>query len=183
MERVSLYTENLKRLEEQKTLYSISQEIASRLELKVILQKIMEGAIKLLRPKQERLLFGKSEATIHQRHRARVAFVIHWEGSGSPYEGDRRRHLHPKGPVLDEDYERHPKRWQKLDVYHFKQVVGVPLNVRQMIIGTMLVGSWDPQKRFQAKEIELLSSFAHQAAIAIGNAKLYEELQRQRSNN
>src|SRR4030042_4190380 len=48
MERTSLYRENVRRLEEQKTLYSISQEIASRLELKVILQKIVDCAIGLL---------------------------------------------------------------------------------------------------------------------------------------
>ena len=43
LERASLYTENVKRLEELKTLYSISQEIALKLEVKVILQKIMEA--------------------------------------------------------------------------------------------------------------------------------------------
>src|SRR4030042_2391774 len=48
MERVSLYTENVRRLEEQKILYFISQEIASRLELKVILQKIIESAVAIL---------------------------------------------------------------------------------------------------------------------------------------
>ena len=48
LERTFLYTENVKRLEELKTLYSISQEIASKLELNVILQKIMESAIELL---------------------------------------------------------------------------------------------------------------------------------------
>jgi len=48
LERAFLYTENVRRLEEQKTLHSISQEIASRLELKIILQKIMESAVELL---------------------------------------------------------------------------------------------------------------------------------------
>ena len=43
MERASLYAENVKRLEEQRTLYSIGHEIASRLELNVILQKIIES--------------------------------------------------------------------------------------------------------------------------------------------
>jgi len=48
LERTSLYTENVKRLEELKILYSISQEIALKLEVKVILQKIMQSAIELL---------------------------------------------------------------------------------------------------------------------------------------
>jgi GAF domain-containing protein len=48
LERTFLYTENVKRLEELKTLYSISQEIASKLELKAILQKIVENAVGLM---------------------------------------------------------------------------------------------------------------------------------------
>jgi signal transduction protein with GAF and PtsI domain len=48
MERASLYSENVKRLEEQRTLYSISQEIASRLEVDVILQKLIQSATQVL---------------------------------------------------------------------------------------------------------------------------------------
>jgi signal transduction histidine kinase/ActR/RegA family two-component response regulator len=44
-----------------------------------------------------------------------------------------------------------------------------------MIIGTMTIGSSDPEVHFQQSEIDLLYTFAHQAAIAIGNAKLYED--------
>src|SRR4030066_600971 len=44
-----------------------------------------------------------------------------------------------------------------------------------MIIGTMVIGTSDPSKHFQQSEIDLLYNFAHQAAIPIGNAKLYED--------
>jgi GAF domain-containing protein len=64
---------------------------------------------------------------------------------------------------------------KELDSYHFKEVLGVPLIVREMIIGTMAIGSSDPEVHFQQSEIDLLYTFAHQAAIAIGNAKLYED--------
>jgi signal transduction histidine kinase/ActR/RegA family two-component response regulator len=47
--------------------------------------------------------------------------------------------------------------------------------VRQMIIGTMVVGTRDTKKRFQQNEIDLFYNFAHHAAVAIGNAKLYED--------
>ena len=80
-----------------------------------------------------------------------------------------------KSPVLYKDYEHHPNRFRELDSYHIKEVLGVPLIVREMIIGTMTIGSSDPEVHFQQKEIDLLYNFAHQAAIAIGNAKLYED--------
>jgi signal transduction histidine kinase/ActR/RegA family two-component response regulator len=80
-----------------------------------------------------------------------------------------------KVPVLLHDYEHHPRRWKELDPYHLKEVVGVPLSVREMIIGAMVIGTSDPHKHFKEKDIDLLFNLANQAAIAIGNAKLYED--------
>ena len=78
-------------------------------------------------------------------------------------------------PILYQDYEHHSNRWEELDSYHFKEVLGIPLIVREMVIGTLAVGTSDPNKHFQQREIDLLFNFAHQAAIAIGNVRLYED--------
>jgi len=176
LERTSLYTENVKRLEELKTLYSISQEIASKLELKVILQKIMESAVELL---------GAEGGTIalwdNRRQNYAIAMVhrlpqsLIGKGFSPPWNGVIGEVITKKSPVLYKDYEHHPHRMMELDSYHFKEVLGVPLIVREMIIGTMAIGSSDPEVNFQQSEIDLLFNFAHQAAIAIGNAKLYED--------
>ncbi len=176
LERASLYTENVKRLEELKTLYSISQEIALKLEVKVILQKIMESAIGLL---------GAESGTIalwDNRKQNYVIAIVHrlpetliGKEFSPPWSGVVGEVIAKKTPVLYKDYEHHPNRLKELDSYHFKEVLGVPLIVREMIIGTMTIGSSDPEVHFQQSEIDLLYTFAHQAAIAIGNAKLYED--------
>jgi GAF domain-containing protein/ActR/RegA family two-component response regulator len=176
MERASLYTENVKRLEELKTLYSISQEVALKLEVKVILQKIMESAIELL---------GVESGTIalwDNRKQNYAIVIVHrlpetliGKEFSPPWSGVVGEVIAKKSPVLYKDYEHHPSRLKELDSYHFKEVLGVPLIVREMIIGTMTVGSSDPELHFHQSEIDLLYTFAHQAAIAIGNAKLYED--------
>jgi signal transduction histidine kinase/ActR/RegA family two-component response regulator len=176
LERASLYTENIKRLEELKTLYSISQEIALKLEVKVILQKIMESAIGLL---------GAESGTIalwDNRKQNYVIAIVHrlpetliGKEFFPPWSGVVGEVIAKKTPVLYKDYEHHPNRLKELDSYHFKEVLGVPLIVREMIIGTMTIGSSDPEVHFQQSGIDLLYTFAHQAAIAIGNAKLYED--------
>jgi signal transduction histidine kinase/ActR/RegA family two-component response regulator len=176
LERTSLYTENVKRLEELKTLYSISQEIALKLEVKVILQKIMESAIGLL---------GAESGTIalwDNRKQNYVIAIVHrlpetliGKEFSPPWSGVVGEVIAKKTPVLYKDYEHHPNRLKELDSYHFKEVLGVPLIVREMIIGTMTIGSSDPEVHFQQSGIDLLYTFAHQAAIAIGNAKLYED--------
>ena len=176
LERTSLYTENVKRLEELKTLYSISQEIALKLEVEVILQKIMESAIELL---------GAESGTIvlwDNRKQNYVIVIVHrlpetliGKEFSPPWSGVIGEVIAKKTPVLYMDYEHHPNRLKELDSYHFKEVLGVPLIVREMVIGTMTVGSSDPEVHFQQSGIDLLYTFAHQAAIAIGNAKLYED--------
>jgi GAF domain-containing protein/CheY-like chemotaxis protein len=176
MERASLYTENVKRLEEQKTLYSISQEIASRLELKVILQKIMESAIELLEAEMGTVALWDNRK---QNYAIAIVYGLPEVLIGREFlpssGGVIGEILRKKGPVLYDDYEHHPDRLQELDLLQFKEVIGVPLIVREMVIGAMVVGTSDPQKHFQQNEIGLLFNFAHQAAIAIGNAQLYED--------
>jgi signal transduction histidine kinase/AmiR/NasT family two-component response regulator len=176
MERAFLYTENVKRLEEQKTLFAVSQEIASKLELKVILQKIMEKAVELLEAETGEVVLWDS------RKQNYAAAVVHGLSESlierelsSPSDGIVGQIITNKMPVHIQDYEHHAHRWRELDPYHLKEVIGVPLIVREMIIGAMAVGTSDLKKHFQRNDINLLFNFANQAAIAIGNAKLYED--------
>jgi signal transduction histidine kinase/ActR/RegA family two-component response regulator len=176
LERASLYTENVKRLEELKILYSISQEVALKLEVKVILQKIMESAIELLGAESGTIALWdnrKQNYAIAIVHRLPETLI--GKEFSPPWSGVVGEVIAKKSPVLYKDYEHHPNRLKELDSYHFKEVLGVPLIVREMIIGTMTIGSSDPELHFQQSEIDLLYTFAHQAAIAIGNAKLYED--------
>jgi signal transduction histidine kinase/ActR/RegA family two-component response regulator len=176
MERIFLYTENVKRLEELKTLYSISHEIASKLELRVILQKIVESAIALLGADSGSIALWdnrKQSYGIAIVHRLPESLI--GKEFSPPWSGVIGEVIARKSPVLWKDYEHHPNRIKELDSYHLKEVVGVPLIVREMIIGTMAINSSDPEVHFQQNGIDLLHNFAHQAAVAIGNAKLYED--------
>jgi signal transduction histidine kinase/ActR/RegA family two-component response regulator len=176
MERTFLYSENVKRLEELKTLYSITQEIASKLELRVILQKIMESAIALLGADSGSIALWdnrKQSYGIAIVHRLPDSFI--GKEYSPPWIGVTGEVIARKSPVLWKDYEHNPNRVEELDSCHLKEVVGVPLIVREMIIGTMVISSSDPEVHFQKNEVDLLYNFAHQAAVAIGNAKLYED--------
>jgi len=176
MERTFLYTENVRRLEELKTLYSISQEIASKLELKAILQKIMENAVNLLGAE------SGSIALWDNRKQSYAVAIVHrlpesliGKEFSPPWEGIMGEVISRKSPIVYHDYEHHPGRLTELDSLHLKEVLGVPLIVREMIIGTMVINASDPKVHFHQNAADLLNTFAHQAAIAIGNAKLYED--------
>jgi signal transduction histidine kinase/AmiR/NasT family two-component response regulator/uncharacterized protein YigA (DUF484 family) len=176
MERAFLYAENVRRLEEQKILFVVSQEIASKLELKVILQKIMEKAVELLGVETGEIVLWDSRKQNYATAIVQgVSESLIGRELSSPPDGIVGEIITKKVPVLVRDYEHHARRWTELDSYHLKEVVGVPLIVREMIIGAMVIGTSDPQRHFQQKDIDLLFNFSHQAAIAIGNAKLYED--------
>jgi signal transduction histidine kinase/ActR/RegA family two-component response regulator len=176
LERTYLYAENVKRLEQLKTLYSISQEIASKLELRVILQKIVERAVELLGAESGTIVLWDNRkqsygiAIVHRLPESLIGKEV-----SPPWSGVIGEVIARKSPILCKDYEHHPNRMEELDSYHLKEVVGVPLIVREMIIGTMVINSSDPEVHFQQSEIDLLYNFAHHAAVAIGNAKLYED--------
>ena len=58
-------------------------------------------------------------------------------------------------------------------------VLAVPLRVKGQIIGALSVAD-APGRRFTAADADRLQAFADQAAIAVDNARLYEEATRQR---
>jgi signal transduction histidine kinase/CheY-like chemotaxis protein len=176
LERASLYSENVKRLQEQRTLYAINQEIVSQLESRVILQKIMGSVVDLLDVEVG------SIALWNDRKQKYVIAIVH----GLPdsligreffpsEKGIESEVIGKRAPVLYSDYEHHQNRLKELDPYHFKEVMGAPLVVREKGIGIMVVGTSDPKRHFRQNEIDLLLTFAHQAAMAIGNAQLYED--------
>lgn len=176
MERAFLYTENVRRLEEQKTLYAIGQEIVSKLELKVILDRIIRSAIELLKADAGSITLWdhRRQAYVYVVTHGLTEVLIGKETSPTS-KGVAAEVLKRKKPVLYENYDTHPNRLPELDPFRLKEVLGVPLAVREMVIGVMIICTTDPRRHFEKKDIELLSSFAQQAAIAIGNAQLYED--------
>lgn len=57
--------------------------------------------------------------------------------------------------------------------------LGVPIMRGNDLVGTFFVGSTDPSRRFGKRDRETLELFAKHAALALGNAHLYEEARAQ----
>ena len=80
--------------------------------------------------------------------------------------------IHIEDVTLDPDYT-----WKEAyEAGGFRSLMGVPLLRDGVPIGAMALGRSEPRP-FTDKQIELVSTFADQAVIAIENARLFEEVQ------
>jgi len=82
-------------------------------------------------------------------------------------------------PLLIADINHAPEfdRYSALG-YERKTLICAPLMVKDEIIGTITVVNKQNNSTYNHEELELLSTIAAQASIAIKNAKLYDEQQR-----
>jgi class 3 adenylate cyclase len=81
-------------------------------------------------------------------------------------------------PVHIEDVEADPEYTFK-KVGEYRALLGLPVLFEEDLLGVIAVARREVQP-FNESEIELMSTFADQSAIAIANAKLFETVERQR---
>jgi len=81
-------------------------------------------------------------------------------------------------PLLITDISQHPQfpRFSALG-FERKTMICAPLAVNDEIIGTLVVINRSEDSSFSNEDLELLTTIASQASIAIKNARLYDELQ------
>ena len=82
------------------------------------------------------------------------------------------RTIHIPDIAADTEYQ-----WPEVNrVAHFRAILGVPLLREGVPIGVMTL-TRDVARPFSAKQIELISTFADQAVIAVETARLFNEVQ------
>ena len=81
-------------------------------------------------------------------------------------------------PVAVLDPATDSRWWYKETLWHTESWIGVPLTVRDTVIGILTVAREKPP-RFRQRDAALVADIAGQAAVAIENAHLYEEARRQ----
>ncbi|MEW6365604.1 MAG: response regulator [Acidobacteriota bacterium] len=82
-------------------------------------------------------------------------------------------------PIVVDDYQGWSGRVMTSAVTSLRATAGVPLKSGNRVIGMIGLAYTDERRRFGAGEVEILSRFADLASIALDNARLYEEVQRE----
>jgi diguanylate cyclase (GGDEF)-like protein/PAS domain S-box-containing protein len=167
------------RTEELSALHATLLDITASRDLDSLLETIIERAIHLLRAYGGSLYLCNHErlevrcVVSHNNPRAFAGAVFKYE------EGEAGTIAHSGCPLIINDYRVWPSKIDYPEQEHpIIALLGVPLIWLGQVIGVINVLDVVENRHFTNDDLELLTMFANQAAIAIENARLYENAQR-----
>ena len=168
------------RIKEQSTLLETSTAVVSSLDPETVLNRILEQMGRLLQIQMYAVIaLDPENGNFKIRASRGLSRQFTEQLSIQPSEPDSvtMRALHSKEPIQVSDTEVDPSyviRRQRARVEGFRAILAVPLNTQHAPPTALLVFHPAPHV-FTPNEIQLLTSFANHAAMAIENALLYEQ--------
>lgn len=168
-----------KSIKEMETLIEICQIINSVLDMDKLLNLIMDMVIKVVEAERGFLMLKDPETGELVFKVARnMDEEIKDKSLLTVSSGITGRVVREGKPVLTTDAQSDERFSAQASVMDNKlrSVMCVPMTVKNEVIGTIFVDNRMLSGVFTDKTVKLLSSFAHQAAIAIENARLYENV-------
>lgn len=168
------------RIRALETLQTIARELTAELDLDALLQKILRAAMHVSRSTAGSLFLY--DAATHE-----LVFKVIVGGGGDALKETRipadrglagesfiqQRVIHVENAETDPRYFSAPAVSVGLFV---RQLLAVPLLAQARAIGVLEVMNKDTGDPYTENEIELLTAFASQSAIAIENARLYGQV-------
>jgi len=181
LENTWLYRGMTRKVSELSTLFEVGKTISSTLDLEKVLTLILEVATRLMEASicSLRLIGEEKEIVLSSSY----GLTTQYFGEKETTIGKRRtiveQAIRGKKPIIitdvlnDKEYE-HPEYVTKEKV---SSLLCVPLVAKEQAVGVLTVYS-TRRKRYTQDQVDLLSAIADQAAIAVSNAKLHEEIHR-----
>ena len=174
-----LLEENERRLGEQSALLKAAQVVTSELELKAVLQRLVDEVAQLLRAEAVDCFLLDSErgvlrcAAVHGLLEGIVGFEFPAD------KGLSGRAIARGRPVLSDDYSELTETVPHPAYEGFRSAIVAPMRWAGEVKGILGVGTRDATQKFTPAQADLLEAFATLAALALRNAESFEERSRQ----
>jgi Nif-specific regulatory protein len=162
-------------------VYQISTIINSILDLRQLLDKIMDIAIDTLGAQRGVLILKDEETGELRMDVARGVEREDIEDATLISESIVKDVASGGNPLLTTDAigdSRFESRRSVVD-YHITSVLCVPLKIREKAIGAIYLDHRKVSDLFDSDDLSFLTTFANLAAVAIENARLHEKLQKE----
>jgi GAF domain-containing protein/CheY-like chemotaxis protein len=172
--------------EELSALHAVSLRITSVQDLPALLQTIIEQAAQLLNASGGSLSLYYPE---RKEMRMEVCYNTPRDYTGTVLkngEGVAGRLAHTGKALMIEDYRSWEGRAQVFEADKlFRAVIAAPMIWQGQVTGVVQVFQFEEQRIFSPADLDLLTLFANQAAIAVENARLLdaERLRRQEAES
>ena len=160
-------------------LMSVGQMINSSQGLKRVLEEVMDSLITLMHAERGFLMLRESGGELTVRIARGIDQVNLDEEEFKVSRTVVRRVAELCEPVLTTNALEDPRFDGNLSIaaYHLRSILCVPLKLKDNLIGVVYVDNRARIGIFQEADLDLISAFADQAAVAIDSARLFEELQ------
>jgi len=163
-------------------LYEVVKIINSSLNLNDVLNRVLDLAIRRLRAERGMILLLD---TITSALRTRVVRNINEADGGSKRSPQSIvKEVIQTGQMIMSADARADERFiesESVIAENILSILCVPLIIKERIAGAIYVDHRQARHLFSQKDASFLEAFADQAAIAIENARLYEELEEART--
>ena len=164
--------------EKLQTLVETGHVINSSLGLRQVLEEVMDSLIELVQAERGFLMLSEDDEL-----RVRIARGIDnvdLEDDAFSLSRTIVKQVVSSGePVLTTNAQEDPRFGMEASVVslQLRSILCVPMKLKDEILGVMFVDNRIHTGLFKESDLELLSAFADQAAMAINNAQLFEDLQ------
>jgi len=160
------------------TLYEVGNIVNSVLELKTLLSIIMAMAIKVMQANRGFLLLREKGGEL----KPVATHALTPAEAQAPYSQTIvDTVLRERVPVLvlDATHDVRFSNRDSLKALPLSSVICVPIWERENIVGVIYVDKAEGTSTFNEEDMYFLSAFANQAAVAIANAKLFDDVRRE----
>jgi len=183
-----LFADNAARRREAEALTELGGAIASSLELEKILSLVVDRACALLGTQRSAVALVNADRPsnamlfVASRGMSRAFQAmrpLHPRDGTTPTAIAERRPVWSADLLNDPAFNLTPSTRAAVEAEGYRAVMSVPLLVGDRVLGA-LVTYRDDVGPFSDRQVELMQAFAHQAALALENSRLYEESERRR---
>ncbi len=177
-----LLTRNLRqRVQELTVLYSIGKSVSSLLDLEELLVRIVEAGIYITRAEEGFLLLRDPNANELYLRAAKNLGEQRAQKLRMPIDDSLAGQVIRTGKPIRLDKAGAGAQLKVITGFLVRAILQVPLMVGSQVIGVLAVDNQQSERTFSENDQYLLSALADYAAIAIENARLYEQVKQSES--
>lgn len=170
------------RVRQRDYLLEIARAITEELDFATVLKRILQAAVELLAGQAGLIALREDDGRWHVRAYTGIpdAYIAYFD----PLLADISEPAGARGPIDPQRFEipevnRRLQAITEATTLGLLQGVGLPMIVREEVVGLIYIFRGYPAA-FSANDRALLSSFAVQAAIAVQNARLYQQVSQEK---